>query len=432
MRTFRPTFIDLFAGCGGFSLGFSMAGWQGLFAVEKNESAFGTFSANFLAAGGRNAFDWPSWLPSAAMDVRWVLKEHRHHLESLRGKVAAVIGGPPCQGFSFAGARSAGDSRNQLFTAYVEFVSIVRPRFVLIENVRGITIEHGKKLRDKKGGPGRRSLSYSERIVSALGAIGYRAAEPRIVLASDFGVPQRRPRVFFFAELEQGTAHSQNDLFAELYALREDFLSARRLPIDRPVHVREAISDLLESHGKQPCADPESPNGFWQGLYGASEYALQRLLRNGHRVGSAADSHRFVNHREATRKRFRTIRSQCRSGVQLNTEDRNALSISKHVVVPLRGDQVGHTLTTLPDDYIHYREPRILTPREYARLQTFPDEFLLCGPYTTGGERRKRECPRYTQVGNAVPPLLAEAIGEALRRIVERNQSTRTPNGFRP
>ena len=101
------------------------------------------------------------------------------------------------------------------------------------------------------------------------------------------------------------------------------------------------------------------------------------------------------------------------------------MSISKHVVVPLRGDQVGHTLTTLPDDYIHYREPRILTPREYARLQTFPDEFVLRGPYTTGGERRKHECPRYTQIGNAVPPLLGEAIAGALMRVARMHGASR-------
>ena len=78
---------------------------------------------------------------------------------------------------------------------------------------------------------------------------------------------------------------------------------------------------------------------------------------------------------------------------------------------------LARTVTTLPDDMIHYGEPRILTVRENARLQTFPDWFSFKGKYTTGGHRRKKECPRYTQVGNAVPPLLAEAIGETLLEI---------------
>lgn len=71
-------------------------------------------------------------------------------------------------------------------------------------------------------------------------------------------------------------------------------------------------------------------------------------------------------------------------------------------------------MTTLPDDMIHYAEPRILTVRETARLQSFPDWFQFKGKYTTGGDRRTKECPRYTHMGNAVPPLLAEAIGRAL------------------
>ena len=73
-------------------------------------------------------------------------------------------------------------------------------------------------------------------------------------------------------------------------------------------------------------------------------------------------------------------------------------------------------MTTLPDDYLHYAEARILTVREMARIQSFPDWFEILGQYTTGGAQRKASCPRYTQVGNAVPPLLAEALGEFLHQ----------------
>jgi DNA (cytosine-5)-methyltransferase 1 len=76
------------------------------------------------------------------------------------------------------------------------------------------------------------------------------------------------------------------------------------------------------------------------------------------------------------------------------------------------------TITTLPDDVVHYCDPRILTVREYARLQSFPDWFVFKGKYTTGGDRRAKECPRYTQVGNAVPPLLGLAIGKALQDVL--------------
>lgn len=82
------------------------------------------------------------------------------------------------------------------------------------------------------------------------------------------------------------------------------------------------------------------------------------------------------------------------------------------------------TITTLPDDILHYCDPRILTVREYARLQSFPDWFVFKGKYTTGGDRRTKECPRYTQVGNAVPPLLALAIARALRDVLANSNMT--------
>jgi DNA (cytosine-5)-methyltransferase 1 len=87
--------------------------------------------------------------------------------------------------------------------------------------------------------------------------------------------------------------------------------------------------------------------------------------------------------------------------------------------VPLDGAKPSHTLTTLPDDLLHYSEPRILTVRELARLQSFPDWFEFRGKYTTGGKRRRHECPRYTQVGNAVPPLVAQALGNVLMETLE-------------
>ena len=408
----RPRFLDLFAGCGGFSLGFSRDGWRGVFAIERDPAAFSTFTKNFLEPECADQFEWPKWLPKRNHDIRRVLKNYRSQLEGLRGSIDAIIGGPPCQGFSFAGHRRRTDSRNQLFRAYIEVVDLVRPKFVLIENVRGIAIEHGKKerLRRRRGRP---ALPFSKRIVKALEALGYSVKEPQLIQASQFGVPQRRPRVFFYAQLKE-TLPGDVDFFANLHASRHDFLQERALPVTRPVHVEDAISDLLIKHGTVECKDEKSPKGFQQGLYGEKDSAYQKLLRNGHRVGSPAQSHRFANHKPDTTSRFKKIQAQCRKGVQLDARDRKEFAISKHVVVPLKGDQVGHTLTTLPDDYIHYAEPRILTVREYARLQSFPDEFEFDGPFTSGGDRRKNTCPRYTQIGNAVPPLLAEAIGLAL------------------
>jgi DNA (cytosine-5)-methyltransferase 1 len=97
--------------------------------------------------------------------------------------------------------------------------------------------------------------------------------------------------------------------------------------------------------------------------------------------------------------------------VNLSDDDRMLLGMLKRRTVPMSPTQPAPTLTTLPDDILHYCDPRILTVRECARLQSFPDWFGFKGKYTTGGDRRRFDCPRYTQVGNAVPPLLARAIG---------------------
>jgi DNA (cytosine-5)-methyltransferase 1 len=130
---------------------------------------------------------------------------------------------------------------------------------------------------------------------------------------------------------------------------------------------------------------------------------------------AAPNSLRLPKHKGATSSRFALIRSTSSDGKNLSREQREALGLRKHTIIPLAADQPSSTVTTLPDDMIHYAEPRILTVREMARLQSFPDWFEFHGKYTTGGAQRKFDCPRYTQVGNAVPPLLAEALGQAMK-----------------
>jgi DNA (cytosine-5)-methyltransferase 1 len=116
----------------------------------------------------------------------------------------------------------------------------------------------------------------------------------------------------------------------------------------------------------------------------------------------------------------------CRKGVQLSRGDREKFKLGKISITPLAPDKPAKTLTTLPDDLLHYSEPRIPTVREQARLQSFPDWFEFKGKFTTGGNRRARECPRYTQVGNAVPPLLAEVTGKAILEIYKELLSRNT------
>src|SRR5258707_15885642 len=99
----NPTHIDLFAGCGGLSLGLANAGWKGMFAIEKNELAFATLKHNLIDK--KKTFDWPAWLPQEPLNIKTVLKKYEKELRSLVGKTILVTGGPPCQGFSSAGRR---------------------------------------------------------------------------------------------------------------------------------------------------------------------------------------------------------------------------------------------------------------------------------------------------------------------------------------
>ena len=147
----QPVYIDLFAGCGGLSLGLHNAGWKGLFAIEKSPFAFSTLKHNLIDT--LNHFEWPGWLSQEHHDINEVLKKNQSNLHDLRGKVDLVVGGPPCQGFSTAGLRIENDSRNHLIKSYIEFIRIVQPKLILFENVKGFTQQFKRnksKGREKK------------------------------------------------------------------------------------------------------------------------------------------------------------------------------------------------------------------------------------------------------------------------------------------
>lgn len=414
MSLTRGTFIDLFAGCGGLSLGLMNAGWEGLFAVEKDSFAFETLKQNLLDGGPGPSYVWPEWLPKAPCDIGQFTKKYHRELESLKGNVTLIAGGPPCQGFSLAGRRDQNDPRNQLFRHYVEVVRLIQPPFLLLENVRGISVEFGKKKRANQKRGGRPATPFSQKIKKKLEALGY-MVYMKLVRAADFGVPQLRPRYFMIAVRRELLAEPETfDPFQGLEGIRKEFLQRSGLPLDRPVSVKEALSDL-EVRGQSLVECVDSP-GFKQITYRQPETVYQKLL-HGSLNGTAPNSLRLANHRPHIVERFRSILDTCRRGVQLNRADRERLGLKKHCTVPLDPDKPSHTLTTLPDDLLHYAEPRILSVREYARLQSFPDWYSFTGKYTTGGPLRVQQCPRYTQVGNAVPPFLAECLGMLANRL---------------
>jgi DNA (cytosine-5)-methyltransferase 1 len=414
-----PVFIDLFAGCGGLSLGLMKAGWQGLFAIEKDGFAFETLKANLIEGVHGPKYSWPDWLPKEPFEVGQFISSYGEHLTEYKGKVDLLAGGPPCQGFSLAGRRRRDDRRNKAIKHYLDLVRVLSPAILLIENVRGIAVEFGKKNRASRAHRrvGRPAKAFSVRIKEELEQLGY-AVSTEILKAVDFGVPQLRPRFFMIAFNRDALSIADlPNVFDELKSFIKQFRSAKGLPVNAHVTVRSAISDL-ETSGKRLVPSDDSPK-FRQILYGGPKTNYQRLMRNGFQ--GTPNSLRLARHSEDTTSRFQRILDTCRKGVQLNRADREAFGLNKHCTVPLDPRKPCHTLTTLPDDILHYSEPRILTVREYARLQSFPDWYQFKGKYNTGGYLRVLECPRYTQVGNAVAPLVAECIGQLLIQLYAEN-----------
>ena len=419
------SFIDLFSGCGGLSLGLLKSGWKGLFAIEQNPDAFETLKHNLVdgTEDYRPRYHWPENLEIKPYEISSFFEQNIDLLKRMRGKVNLVAGGPPCQGFSFAGKRTGKDPRNELFKLHLDIVDVLQPELVILENVHGIEVAFKNNTEESKP-----NKSYANLIASLLRVHGYQVQQ-FIIRAVDFGVPQLRPRYFTIGvRIDISQKLPQIDFKERIYRSREKFLSKHGLPVDRPITVSEAISDLSTSNKTfKDCTDVDSPSGFKEVVYEGPITHYQKLMHQ-EMDGKAQNSMRLVNHRPDTIKRFMSIQNSCRKGVQLSAEDKERFGIKKTAIVPLSPDKPSHTLTTLPDDLIHYSEPRVHTVREYARLQSFPDWFEFKGKFTTGGSRRKHECPRYTQVGNAVPPLLAEAIGLVLYEYLAQGMSCALPN----
>ncbi len=404
MEEKTPTYIDIFAGCGGLSLGLHNAKWKGLFAIEKNPDAFKTLEYNLIQ--NKNHFDWPDWLPQQSHEINELIKNYKDKLEALRGKVDLVAGGPPCQGFSTAGRRKESDSRNNLVKSYIKFIGLVQPKLLFFENVKGFTQEF-KKNKDK----GKRYASYVEQQLKRKGYF----VEGHLINFGDYGIPQKRTRfilVGIHKSVEGASKQKAEEFFTLLEQNRFEFLKNKGLKTG--TNLREAISDLLRENGE--IHSPDSSN-FKAGIYSSPSSKYQELMRANINE-DIPDSHRFANHKENTIARFQEFLLVERRNKDVGKAIREKHNIKKHTIIPLDGNDKSPTITTLPDDYVHYCEPRILTVREYARIQSFPDSYKFRGKYTTGGKLRTQEVPRYSQIGNAIPPLFGEQAGIIINQIL--------------
>jgi DNA (cytosine-5)-methyltransferase 1 len=407
--TSKKTYIDLFAGCGGLSLGlFNTGFWKGKFAIEKSPDAFETLQYNLIEK--KNHFEWPIWLPKQNHDINEVIKNYKDNLKSLRGEIDLVAGGPPCQGFSTAGRRIEGDSRNELIKSYIKFIRLVQPKVIFFENVKGFTQKFDKnKIKGK---------IYSEYVTNALeydspkGAFQGYKVEGKLIDFSEFGIPQKRTR-FILVGIRKDIVNQvkPNSFFEQIQKQKETFLIKKGIELTNSLE--DAISDLLKIN---EVVSPDTKS-FSAGLYNPIQSNYQKLLR-GKVDSKIPDSHRFAKHSEDTVIKFEYILQNAEKNKTLSNELKERFNLKKRTVIPLSGNRPTPTITTLPDDYIHYCEPRIFTVREYARLQSFNDWYEFKGKYTTGGKRRTQEVPRYSQIGNAIPPLFGEQAGLILNTIL--------------
>ena len=385
--------IDLFAGAGGLSEGLSEAGFHGLFANEIVEEYAATYKRNHPSTNVTTA------------DIRDLdANEIRKSLNIEREELDLVAGGPPCQGFSInAPVRSALDERNHLFKDYLRFVDAFAPRAVLIENVPGlVSFEEGATL---------------HAILDALAELGY-GADVRILGAAYYGVPQMRWRTFIIglrgrnlpaAAFPEPTFHAP---------IRPNFTATFNgqslLKMPNPetdakfTTVQQAIGDL------PPLKNGERGEEVKEYCFEASNDYQRRS-----RVGSTG----VINH-EAPR--LSAINLQRMEHIkpggnwtsipdELLPKGMKKARKSDHTKRYGRVDPDGlaSTILTKCDPhwgaYFHYSQDRSFTAREAARIQSFPDHFIFTGT----------QAQQFAQVGNAVPPLLANAVGLAIKSILE-------------
>ena len=347
MNNKKSTYIDLFAGCGGLSLGLHNSGkWQGLFAIEKSVDAFKTLKHNLIDK--KKHFDWPTdWLGKPQnLDINNVIDNYSDNLISLRGKVDLVAGGPPCQGFSMAGRRKENDSRNDLINSYIRFIELVKPNIIFFENVRGFTT--GFKNNNKRG------KAYSTHVVDELKELGYEV-KGKLIDFSKFGIPQKRTR-FILVGIKKELVENNRKLneftfFNKLEENKNEFLISKGLEMNPTLE--DAISDLLRKNGTK---ESETLN-FREGVYGEINSKFQKYVRKYGRVDSSVDSHRFAKHTDIVKNRFEIA---LKEGLKSN-EYRVRFKLKKSSTKILEKDKPTPTITTLPDDYIHYCEPRIMT-----------------------------------------------------------------------
>ena len=363
----KKNVIDLFAGCGGFSVGFEQAGFNISKAVEIDKQISVTYKENHKTTELYNE-------DIGKIDNNCYFKEN---------EAEVIIGGPPCQGFSMAGARIRNNSfiddpRNYLFKHYVNVVKLVKPKVFLFENVKGI-------LSMKEG-------NIFKEIISSLSdknnfdGIQYHLYH-KVLDSSKYGIPEKRQRVIILGcqkeiNLDQLEKNVKNKILTKYPHFFDD------------VTIRDAIYGLPSP----------SQDGTVHNVQATSEY--QKYLKSSKNV---ITNHLATKHSDVAIKRMNKIKT----GENFSSLNENINSVHSGSYGRMDMDEPSVTITTRFDTpsggrFIHPEEDRTITPREAARIQSFPDDFVFWGSKTS-------ICK---QIGNAVPPKLAFYLANLVKEII--------------
>jgi DNA (cytosine-5)-methyltransferase 1 len=372
--------IDLFAGCGGLSLGFLKGGFTVEKAVEFDPVIANTYKMNhpnidLIVDDIKN------------VDISKVFK---------RGEADVIVGGPPCQGFSMAGARIRqgfiGDPRNYLFKHYFNIVKVVKPKVFVMENVKGLlTMENGKIIEE---------IKRIFRDPKMLDGNPYHLFD-RIIRTTDFGIPQKRERLIIIGTtLKRGYLGSalKEGYFEILWErTRNDILSKFPSFFDS-VTIYDAIGNLPVVT-KDGLINNPAPQTEYEKYISCESKTIENHLQSKHSKRAVERMKRVSN------------------GENYNALDEKINSVHSGSYGRLCWDEQAATITTRFDTpaggrFIHPVENRTLSPREAARIQSFPDDFVFSGD--------KRSISR--QIGNAVPPKVSFFLARLVKNILAEEQ----------
>ena len=374
----KYSFIDLFAGAGGLSLGLENSGFKQIATNEIN--------ANFLETYYLNREIDLSSLHCG--DIKDFTSDKIRQLRD--SKIDLIVGGPPCQGFSNANRqRIIDDPRNHLYKYFIEFIGRVRPNFFLMENVRGMLNKSDEIMED-----------FAQKLGSEY--------ETTIFLlnAKEFGLPQHRERVFLL-----GTKNKQ----VKIQDIADELMEVR---LESHTPLKQALHELpkLGNKNKKGGFIENEVVGFKftknNDISESSNTYLKSINKN---RASVLSNHmnRYNNPRDI--EIFRRLPQGADSTHESIKDIMPYFSRTgafKDKYFKLRDNHVSKTITAHMDrdcnSYIHPYEPRGLSPREAARIQSFPDDYIFMGPKNSW----------YTQIGNAVPPMLGKNIGQTLIKYI--------------